>query len=486
MTATATKPRSKSNVEPLLEIRGLKKYFPVKKGILNRVVGSVKAVDGLSFDVYPNETVGLVGESGCGKTTAGRSILRLLEPSEGQILFRGSDIVEADTKEMRRLRRNLQIIFQDPYSSLNPRMTVEDIIGEAIKFHGIASGNDEIRRQVQDLLERVGLQPSYVTRYPHEFSGGQRQRIGIARALALNPDFIVCDEAVSALDVSVQAQVINLLLDLQDEFNLSYLFIAHDLSVVRHISDRIAVMYLGQIMELAECETLFSNALHPYTQSLLSAIPQPNPRRKIDRVILKGDVPSPMNPPTGCRFHTRCPACYEPCDTVQPRSVEVAPGHEVACHLYDQEYAPTDPSIWNRLPRLPRPNGDAKLPPGVAEVIEEITPGASLDRDGDSDGVQREDQDAGDAQAHASSDVSDFEDEEIFTQESSQPSEEHEEDDITDDSNDAEEDGVEKVDDGDKSTSSETPESGEQESDADDESEDDKLVASEEESDAKS
>lgn len=380
MSASAAQARSKTKAEPLLEIRGLKKYFPVKKGILNRVVGSVKAVDGLTFNVYPNETVGLVGESGCGKTTAGRSLLRLLEPTEGQIFYQGSDIVEANTKEMRRLRRNLQIIFQDPYSSLNPRMTVEDIIGEAIKFHGIASGDKEIRKMVQDLLERVGLQPSYVTRYPHEFSGGQRQRIGIARALALNPDFIVCDEAVSALDVSVQAQVINLLLDLQDEFNLSYLFIAHDLSVVRHISDRIAVMYLGQIMELAECETLFENALHPYTQSLLSAIPQPDPRRKISRVILKGDVPSPMNPPAGCRFHTRCPACYKPCKTVAPRTVEVAPGHKVACHLYDQDYAPTDPEVWNRLPRLPKADGIAELPPDVAAVIEKIAPSGRVEK----------------------------------------------------------------------------------------------------------
>ncbi len=369
MSATS----SLDSPKPLLKIRNLKKHFPIKKGILNRSVGAVKAVDGISFDVYPNETVGLVGESGCGKTTAGRSILRLLEPTAGEIIFGGKNIINHDPEQMRVLRRNLQIIFQDPYSSLNPRMTIEDIIGEAIEFHKIATG-DAVRTMVEDLLERVGLQPSYITRYPHEFSGGQRQRIGIARALALNPDFIVCDEAVSALDVSVQAQVINLLLDLQEEFNLSYLFIAHDLSVVRHISDRIAVMYLGQIMELAECDELFANALHPYTQALLSAIPMPNPRRKANRIILKGDVPSPMNPPSGCRFHTRCPARYGPCDKVAPRTVEVAPGHQVTCHLYDKKYAPTDPEVWRRLPTPPKLESDTDLPPGVAEVIRELTP----------------------------------------------------------------------------------------------------------------
>jgi oligopeptide/dipeptide ABC transporter ATP-binding protein len=241
----------------------------------------------------------------------------------------------------------MQIIFQDPYSSLNPRMTVEGIIGEAIEFHGVARG-DERRRMVEDLLERVGLQPSYITRYPHEFSGGQRQRLGIARALALNPSFIVCDEAVSALDVSVQAQVINLLQDLQEEFNLSYLFIAHDLSVVRHISDRIAVMYLGQVMELASADNLFNDPKHPYTQALLSAIPHPNPRRKKTRIILEGDVPSPINPPSGCVFHTRCPACFEPCDKVIPKTMEPEPGHFVKCHLYDPEYA--DPALFDRLP----------------------------------------------------------------------------------------------------------------------------------------
>jgi oligopeptide/dipeptide ABC transporter ATP-binding protein len=339
--------------EPLVRVRDLQKFFPIHKGIFSRHVGDVKAVDGVNFEVYPNETLGLVGESGCGKTTTGRTILRLLEPSGGKVYFRDDSIYDLPAEQLRALRRKMQIIFQDPYSSLNPRMTIESIIGEAIEFHGIAKG-DARRKIVEDLLERVGLQPSYITRYPHEFSGGQRQRIGIARALALNPDFIVCDEAVSALDVSVQAQVINLLQDLQEEFNLSYLFIAHDLSVVKHISDRIAVMYLGQIAELAETGSLFDDPLHPYTQALLSAIPVPNPKSRKTRVVLKGDVPSPIDPPKGCRFHTRCPARFGPCDSIEPRSVEALPGHFVRCHLYDPEYAPEDESIFDRLPVKPR------------------------------------------------------------------------------------------------------------------------------------
>ncbi|MFU8803134.1 MAG: ABC transporter ATP-binding protein [Bradymonadaceae bacterium] len=358
--------------KPLLEIRNLKKYFPVTKGLLSRTVGAVKAVDDISFDVYPNETVGLVGESGCGKTTAGRSLLRLIEPTSGEIFYKGQDILKLGGKEMRTLRRNLQIIFQDPFSSLNPRMTIEGIIGEAIEFHGIAEGVAR-REMVEGLLERVGLQPSYITRYPHEFSGGQRQRIGIARALALNPDFIVCDEAVSALDVSVQAQVINLLMDLQEEFNLSYLFIAHDLSVVRHISDRIAVMYLGQIAEFSPCEELFDNPLHPYTQALLSAIPTPNPRKKAHRVILKGDVPSPLNPPTGCRFHTRCPACYAPCDKIVPKTIEVEPGHFVRCHIYDSEHKPTDPSVYGRMPKPPEEHTPKDKAPTPEPAIPALT-----------------------------------------------------------------------------------------------------------------
>ncbi len=338
--------------KPILEVKNLKKYFPITKGIFNRQVGAVKAVDDVSFNVYPNETVGLVGESGCGKTTTGRSLLRLIEPTGGEVIYKNENILTYGTEKMREVRRNLQIIFQDPYSSLNPRMTIENIIGEALEFHGIAKGKER-RQVVADLLVRVGLQPSYLTRYPHEFSGGQRQRIGIARALALNPDFIVCDEAVSALDVSVQAQVINLLQDLQEEFNLSYLFIAHDLSVVRHISDRIAVMYLGQIVEMAPKKSLFSGPKHPYTQALLSAIPHPNPRKNKERVILEGDVPSPINPPSGCRFHTRCPACYAPCSKVEPKVMEPEPGYQVRCHLYDPDHAPKDVAIWRRMPVVP-------------------------------------------------------------------------------------------------------------------------------------
>jgi oligopeptide/dipeptide ABC transporter ATP-binding protein len=348
-----------SDQDPLVQVQNLKKHFPVTEGILDRTVGHVRAVDGVTFDIYPNETVGLVGESGCGKTTAGRSLLRLLEPTDGDVYFKGTNITELDKGQLRELRQQMQIIFQDPQSSLNPRMTVESIIGEAIEFHGIASG-EQRRDMVRDLLERVGLQPSYITRYPHEFSGGQRQRIGIARALALNPDFIVCDEPVSALDVSVQAQVINLLGDLQDEYNLSYLFIAHDLSVVKHISDRVAVMYLGNIAELAPTDQLFDNPLHPYTQSLLSAIPTPTPKKEKTRVILEGDVPSPIDPPSGCPFHTRCPARYEPCDSVEPKEIETEDGRTVQCHLYDPEYAPDDPEVWEKLPNPPESTGTPK------------------------------------------------------------------------------------------------------------------------------
>lgn len=320
--------------EPILKVRGLKKHFPVMKGIFRRQVGTVKAVDGINLDLGAEETVALVGESGCGKTTCGRSMLRLIEPNEGEIHFRGQDITKIDKESLRKLRRHMQIIFQDPFSSLNPRQTVSQIIGDPMVLHGLATKN-EAQDQAKELLERVGLQPSYASRYPHEFSGGQRQRIGIARAVALKPDFIVCDEAVSALDVSVQAQVINLLLDLKEEYGLSYLFIAHDLSVVRHISDRVAVMYLGRMVELAGRDSIFERPCHPYTQALLSAVPHANPHNRKERIILPGDVPSPISPPSGCHFHTRCPLAEERCRVEAPVGHEVAPGHHVRCHLYD-------------------------------------------------------------------------------------------------------------------------------------------------------
>jgi oligopeptide/dipeptide ABC transporter ATP-binding protein len=373
--STSDSPDSRDE-EPLVRVRNLKKHFPVTSGIFNRVTGHVKAVDGVTFDVYPNETVGLVGESGCGKSTTGRTLLRLLEPTDGDVYFKDDKIFDLSKAQMRKIRRNMQFIFQDPQSSLNPRMTVQQIIGEAIEFHDIAEG-DERRRMVEDLLERVGLQPDYATRYPHEFSGGQRQRIGVARALALNPDFIVCDEPVSALDVSVQAQVINLLQDLQEEFNLSYLVIAHDLSVVEHISDRVAVMYLGHIAELAPTEALFNDPKHPYTQALLSAIPDPDPKtRDKERVVLEGDVPSPIDPPSGCPFHTRCPARYEPCDSVTPRRTETEDGRTVQCHLYDPEYAPSDPSVVEDLPNPPALDGAeaAETPDDDTDVGAETAP----------------------------------------------------------------------------------------------------------------
>ena len=321
--------------QPLLVVEGLKKYFPVKKGLLQRTVGHVKAVDDVSFEVRAGETLGLVGESGCGKTTAGRSILRLIEPTAGHVLFDGKDVRTASRHELRKLRRHMQIIFQDPYASLNPRMSVADIVGEGLKVHRLVSTRRELEHRVSELLERVRLDPGYVNRYPHEFSGGQRQRIGIARALSLNPRFIVCDEAVSALDVSIQAQVINLLMDLRDELGLSYLFIAHDLSVVRHISDRVAVMYLGKVVETAPTDELFRTPRHPYTQALLSAVPRADPTRRRDRIVLQGDVPSPLNPPKGCPFHTRCPAVVDACKSDVPPVRESSPGHTYACHLQD-------------------------------------------------------------------------------------------------------------------------------------------------------
>ncbi|MDZ7377002.1 MAG: dipeptide ABC transporter ATP-binding protein [candidate division KSB1 bacterium] len=316
----------------LLQVRDLKKYFPIKGGIFGSVKGYVHAVDGISFDLKRGETLGLVGESGCGKSTAARLILRLIEATSGEIVFDGRNIREMDHKQLQRLRREMQIVFQDPYSSLNPRMTVEGIIGEALSYHKIARGTAR-RDRVVYLLERVGLRPEHLRRYPHEFSGGQRQRIGIARALALNPRLIIGDEPVSALDVSIQAQVLNLLLELQEEFELSYLIIAHDLRVVEHISDRVAVMYLGKIVELASSADLYRNPQHPYTEALLSAITITDPRAKKQRILLPGDLPSPIDPPAGCRFHTRCLYRMPICERIEPEFKMIAPQHWAACHL---------------------------------------------------------------------------------------------------------------------------------------------------------
>ncbi|MFZ5825076.1 MAG: ABC transporter ATP-binding protein [Bacillota bacterium] len=320
----------------LMEIRNLKKHFPISGGgIISRTVGHLKAVDGVSFDILAGETLGLVGESGCGKTTLGKVILRLHEPTDGQVLFEGKNVYDLNREEMRKLRREMQIIFQDPYASLNPRMTVGEIIGEPLEIHGVARGAEKTKR-VQNLLDVVGLASFHARRYPHEFSGGQRQRIGIARALALNPKLIVCDEPVSALDVSIQSQVLNLLEDLQKEFNLTYLFIAHGLSVVKHVSDRVGVMYLGKMVEISPSAELYSNPLHPYTEALMSAIPIPDPTIRRERIVLEGDVPSPVNPPKGCRFHTRCryvSQVGEKCKTEEPPLINVGSGHWVACHL---------------------------------------------------------------------------------------------------------------------------------------------------------
>jgi len=319
---------------PLLQVKNLVKHFPVRGGILQREVERVHAVDGVSFDLTAGETLGVVGESGCGKSTTGRCILRLIEPTSGEVWFEGRNVTAAGKDELRALARDMQIIFQDPYASLNPRMTVGAIIGEALTIHKLARSKQEYEARIVDLLETVGLSADHMRRYPHEFSGGQRQRIGIARALAVSPKMIVCDEAVSALDVSIQAQVINLLEDLQAKFSLTYIFIAHDLSVVEHISERVAVMYLGRIVEIASSRDLYTSPRHPYTEALLSAVPIPDPTVARKRIMLQGDVPSPLRPPGGCHFHTRCPIASKPlCNTERPELKQVGDGHWVACHL---------------------------------------------------------------------------------------------------------------------------------------------------------
>jgi oligopeptide transport system ATP-binding protein len=323
--------------ETLLDVRNLVMHFPLTKGIVfQRKVGAVQAVDDISFDVRRGETLGLVGESGCGKSTTGRAILQLYKPTSGTVQFEGTELTKLGPNEMRRMRRNMQMIFQDPYASLNPRMTVGNIVGEPLEIHHVTHSNKERDEQVQELLRVVGLNPYFSNRYPHEFSGGQRQRIGIARALAARPSFVVADEPVSALDVSIQAQIVNLLEELQDQFDLTYLFIAHDLSVVRHISDRVAVMYLGKVVEIADRSSLYQDPKHPYTKALLSAVPIPDPtvERKRERIILTGDVPSPINPPSGCRFHTRCPYVMDVCREKVPPLIQQEGDHQVACWLY--------------------------------------------------------------------------------------------------------------------------------------------------------
>jgi len=332
---TATAEAGSGNA-PLLEVRDLKKYFPIHKGVFSRVVGQVHAVDGVSFHIGRGETLGLVGESGCGKSTVGRTVLKLLQPTEGRIRINGEDITDLDSTAMMPYRQQMQMIFQDPYASLNPRMSAGEIVGEPLRIHQVATAKKEREERVATLFERVGLGPRHMHAYPHEFSGGQRQRVGIARALSLNPELIVGDEPVSALDVSIQAQIINLLMDLQDEFKLSYLFVAHDLAVVEHISHRVAVMYLGRIVETTDKKSLFEMPLHPYTEALLWAVPIPKSRnRGRKRMILTGDVPSPINPPSGCHFHSRCPYAMARCRSEVPQLREVQPGHWASCHLHD-------------------------------------------------------------------------------------------------------------------------------------------------------
>ncbi len=324
-----------SDSKTLLEVKNLQKYFPIRKGILKKVVGHVQAVDGVSFSIRRGETLGVVGESGCGKSTTGRTLMHLLKPTGGSVYYQGQELGTMLAEDPGQVRQKIQIIFQDPYGSLNPRMTVREIVGEAVKLYGLARGK-ALDQYVSDVIVKAGLRPEHRFRYPHEFSGGQRQRIGIARALALNPEFIVCDEPVSALDVSIQSQVLNELRDLQQELGLTYLFITHDLSVVKHISDRIAIMYLGKIVEITSKHSMFSNPLHPYTRALMSAIPLPDPTVKVTRVPLEGDIPSPINPPSGCRFHTRCPNAMDRCAQEEPLLAEMETDHQVACFLYER------------------------------------------------------------------------------------------------------------------------------------------------------
>jgi oligopeptide transport system ATP-binding protein len=334
---TATSAASSRQGEALVSVRDVKKHFPIMKGVFRRQVGAVRAVDGVSFDIYRGETLGLVGESGSGKSTAGRTVLRLEKPTEGSIWFEGKDLSTLSNAQLRKLRPHMQMVFQNPHSSLNPRMTVASIIGEPLVEHTTMKKQERLKK-IEELLALVGLDPTHANRYPHEFSGGQRQRIGIARAIALDPDFIVCDEPIAALDVSIQAQVVNLLERVQDELGLAYLFISHDMSMVRHIADRVAVMYLGRIVELAPVDQLYEHPKHPYTRALHSAVPVPDPvvESQRTRVILKGDIPSPANPPSGCPFHTRCPVARDRCSTDVPENREIAPGHFVACHFADE------------------------------------------------------------------------------------------------------------------------------------------------------
>ncbi|EMT51218.1 peptide ABC transporter ATP-binding protein [Brevibacillus borstelensis AK1] len=322
-------------MKPLLEVKDLKKHYPIKKGLFGKQVGAVKAVDGVSFSIQPGETLGIVGESGCGKSTTGRTILRLIEPTAGEVLFDGQDIRKLPPDEMRKFRTNMQIVFQDPYASLDPRWTVQRTLEEPLRTH-LKLSEAEIKDRIAELMSVVGLAPYHASRFPHEFSGGQRQRIGIARALALRPKFVVCDEPVSALDVSIQAQVLNLMQDLQSQFSLTYMFISHDLSVVKFICDRVGVMYLGRMVEMAPTAEMFAEPLHPYTKALMSAVPVPDPEATRERIVLTGDVPNPQSPPTGCTFHTRCPYVMDSCRQAVPEWREVSPGRHVACHLFEQ------------------------------------------------------------------------------------------------------------------------------------------------------